>query len=54
MGEGSGTHDAIVATTGEVIAGFVAPALDGPGDPLRQVLDRRPAVTEARRVEPVN
>ena len=53
-GEGSGTHAALIATTGDVIAGFVAPSLDGPGDPLRQVLDRRPAVTEARRIEPVH
>jgi predicted dienelactone hydrolase len=54
LGDSSGAQDAIAATTGDVIAGFVGPSLEGPGDPLPQVLDRQPSVTLAQRVEAVN
>ena len=54
LGDSSGAQDAIVATTGDVITGFVGPSLEGPGDPLPQVLDRHPSLTLAQRVEAVN
>jgi hypothetical protein len=53
LGDSSGAQDT-TATAGDVIAGFLGPLLEGPGDPLPQVLGRRPAVTLARRVEPVS
>ena len=54
LGDSSGAQDTIAATTGDVIAGFVGPTLEGPGDPLPQVLDRQPSVTLAQRVAAVN